>query len=303
MMYDSKMAVAIKVGGKILRERNETAFIPFGQEYTILIKNMNSVRALVSIHVDGQEATEGTRLVIQPNSSLDLERFIKNGNFNQGNRFKFIERTASIENGPRGIKVDDGLIRIEFEFEREPSKMVNTYMNNIRSYDQPSFNDQGFNDRSLLRSRALHSGMVGSVGSINAHNMGIANPRSVTGEAEIKTSASFCDVSMAACSASAANLSYDGDASFKGILPKAPQSDVGITVAGSVSSQQFRLVSAFPTDGVKHVMILKLAGELEGVTVEKPVTVEYKPTCITCGRVNKATSKFCTECGTSLNLV
>ena len=39
MMYLQKLAVAVKVNGKVLREVGDTVYIPFGSEYSILIKN------------------------------------------------------------------------------------------------------------------------------------------------------------------------------------------------------------------------------------------------------------------------
>jgi hypothetical protein len=41
---------------------------------------------------------------------------------NSGNRFKFIERTAQIEDY-RGIKAEDGLLRVEYAFEKEYPKV------------------------------------------------------------------------------------------------------------------------------------------------------------------------------------
>ncbi|TFH08906.1 MAG: zinc ribbon domain-containing protein [Candidatus Thorarchaeota archaeon] len=79
--------------------------------------------------------------------------------------------------------------------------------------------------------------------------------------------------------------------------------DAGITVAGSLSNQQFFYVSNFPVEETKHVIVLKLLGETgKGKKIAKPVTVKTKQKCPTCGHMNKATSKFCTECGTGLEI-
>lgn len=118
MMYKSNFVCSLKVGGKILRENSGVVTLPFGSEYGVLLKNLGSRRAMVKVSVDGQDATEGTRLILQPNSSLELERFIRDGNLKSGNKFKFIERTQKIEDH-RGIKEDDGLVRIEFWAEKE----------------------------------------------------------------------------------------------------------------------------------------------------------------------------------------
>jgi hypothetical protein len=115
-MYANKLAVAVKHRGKVLQEFGEVVYLPFGSEYGLLIKNLNSVRASVKVSIDGVDVTPGINLVVQPNSSIDLERFIKNGNLNAGNRFKFIERNAAVM-AHRGARPDDGLIRVTFCFE------------------------------------------------------------------------------------------------------------------------------------------------------------------------------------------
>ena len=116
MMYGNKLAAAIKVNGKVLREFKDTVHIPFGSEYQITIKNLHTQRAVASVYLDGENVVPGG-LVIDPGRSIDLERWIKNGNLSEGNKFKFIERTGAIEDGPRGIKLEDGLVRIEYQYE------------------------------------------------------------------------------------------------------------------------------------------------------------------------------------------
>jgi hypothetical protein len=64
-------------------------------------------------------------IVLNAHQEIDLERSIKNGNLNEGNRFKFIERTGAVEQH-RGIKLEDGLIRIEYQFEMP---IINTFDN------------------------------------------------------------------------------------------------------------------------------------------------------------------------------
>ena len=74
-------------------------------------------------------------------------------------------------------------------------------------------------------------------------------------------------------------------------------------VPGSISDQQFKTTSWFPTEDKSHIMILKMLGETENRKVKKAVTVKTKPKCVTCGKINKATAKFCSNCGTSLTIV
>jgi len=115
-MYNSKLVASIKANGKVLREFKDTVYIPFGSEYSILLKNLNTVRALINIYIDGDNIVPGG-LVLNAGQEIDLQRAIRNGNMNEGNKFKFIERTGKIEDH-RGIKLEDGLIRVEYQFEK-----------------------------------------------------------------------------------------------------------------------------------------------------------------------------------------
>lgn len=264
-MYNSKLVASIKVNGKILREFKDTVYIPFGSEYSILLKNLNTVRALVHVYIDGEDQVPGG-LVLGAGQECDLQRSIKNNNLTEGNCFKFIERTGAVEEH-RGIKLEDGLVRIEYEFERiyqrqdgpiwisQPSIV---YGNNTSA--TPSYN-------SVIR--GMSSGAVSNISGTVA-----------------------CSATMD--SYSAADLQVTASA--------ATVNETGITVPGSKSEQKFVTVSGFTTDGTKHSIVLKLLGKTENSPVEKPVTVKHKPKCVTCGKQNKATAKFCTECGTALEI-
>lgn len=261
-MYNQKMVACLKANGKVLRENKDTVLMPFGQEYSILLKNLNSVRAQVRVSVDGTDATEGVVLVIQPNSELELSRFIKNGNMESGNAFKFIERTGSIENH-RGIKVDDGLIRIEFQFEKP-------YVPQI--WNQSITWDTYYNHQpSITCSTSSSSALRGMVQTNNVSYSANATAKSVE------------------------SLSAEAQSEVN---------DIGITVPGSKVDQRFTQASWFQVEPEKHVMIMHLLGQTEtGKTVTKPITVKSKPKCTSCGKLNKANAKFCSECGTGLEIV
>lgn len=78
------------------------------------MKNLQSRKALVKISIDGEGI--GNDLIIRPNSTLNLERFL--GNLNQGNKFLFIEKSKKISDF-RGDRIDDGILRVEIFFEKE----------------------------------------------------------------------------------------------------------------------------------------------------------------------------------------
>jgi hypothetical protein len=249
-MYNSKFVTSVKVGGKVLREFGDQVFIPFGAEYSLFLKNLNTRRAKVKISIDGEDVLGGTSLVVNANSVLDLERYVQDND--KGNRFKFIERTSNIEQY-RGIKAEDGLIRIEFAFEKQYPVF------NSMPYYPPGVRSPTQWDNSALRGTVTCNAVYGA------------------------TSASIGATSMNVSAQAAVN-------------------DVGITVPGSISDQKFQTIMDFATDP-GEVIVLKLMGEVGQQKVSAPVTVKAKPKCVTCGKVNKAISKFCSECGTALTII
>jgi hypothetical protein len=83
----------------------------------------------------------------------------------------------------------------------------------------------------------------------------------------------------------------------------APPNDAGITVAGSKSNQEFQSSWGFETESNSQVIVLQLRGVVGGDPVKKAVTVDFKPTCPTCGKVNKISHQFCSNCGTNLHTI
>ena len=302
-MYHDNLVATIKVGGKILRENKDVVALPFGSEYTIYIKNMATVRALVKVSVDGTDATDGNWVIVPANSSIELERFIRNSNFNSGNRFKFIERTAAVENGPRGIKAEDGLIRIEYKFEI-PQTVYATYN---PSYTYATYNSDycgtGWNSVVTTTTGAPIGGSTTTRLTPAARK---AKPTTRVGKGSILRtrgvvdtglnkkeqyrSLNFCQQSMSADYANVNNVTTSTNTA-------------GVTVAGSVSNQKFTSGEYFPSEATSHVIVLKLIGEVQGVKFERPVTVQQKRICNVCGKSNKGYNQFCGRCGSSLVLV
>lgn len=264
-MYNSKLVASLKANGKILREFKDTVYIPFGSEYSILIKNLNTVKALVNVFIDGDNVVPGG-LVLMPGQEIDLERSIKNGNLSEGNRFKFIERTGAVEQH-RGVKLEDGIVRVEYQFEKVYQRQDGIIWQTNDYYKGPTYSTGTLRSASLNQvfdSHATYSATNAVVGSLNA--------------------------SATSASTQTTNIS-------------APINDVGITVPGSKSEQKFATATWFATETEKHNIVLKLLGETpDNKEVRQPVTTKHKPKCVTCGKQNKATAKFCTECGTALEI-
>jgi len=127
MTYKDMFVTEIKYKGKILRVKDDTVYLPFNSEYSLLFKNLNSRRAAVKISIDGQDVLEGKSLVVNPNETKELEGFLSG--MIATNKFKFIQKTKQIQDY-RGDKIDDGIVRIEFAYEKPTIKW--TFTNSIQ---------------------------------------------------------------------------------------------------------------------------------------------------------------------------
>ena len=264
MMYDNKMVVAVKSNGKILREFKDIVYIPFNSEYSILLKNLNNRRVEVSISIDGEDVLNNRKLIINANSQTEITRFVKDS-LTEGNRFKFIKRTSNIENN-RGIKIEDGIVRVSFKYE---SFNKFDYGDIWTIFDKSSKISEGNSNilnRSYQETHTIQQPLIGSCASSDI---------------------------------TAPSISYGIEQPTHNVPFVA--SNIGITAPGSISNQTFTPSFSFNTENEEHVIILRLLGSTEmGNPVVIPITTKTKQKCVMCGNVNKSTSKFCTECGTSL---
>jgi hypothetical protein len=302
MMYHNKLVASLKANGKILREFKDTVYIPFGSEYSFLLKNLHTQRALVNIYIDGENVIEGG-LVLNAGQEVDLERYVKNGNLSAGNKFKFIERTNSIEQH-RGVKLEDGLVRIEFQFEL-PRPVVNISDTMWRT-DTDKFRYTGITgspyNTPWYSTTNTNAGVSGSTGDRFTLTASGATSQMNVGGVLRGVDYSKGEATKAAASAAINSVVpqsgeiHDGSATMDWC-------DVGITVPGSKSTQSFQTVTMGAMESQKHSIVLKLLGETpDNELVRNPVTVKHKPKCVTCGKQNKATAKFCSECGTALEI-
>ena len=291
-MYQSKLVASLKANGKILREFKDTVYIPFGSEYSFLLKNLHTQRAVVNIFIDGTDVVEGG-VVLDPGREVDLERYIKNGNLTEGNRFKFIERTAAIEDGPRGVKLEDGLIRIEFQYEQpRPVLNLNTVFGNNSTLQYPP-GVRSSEYRGVTDKYTTNTSWMSASGTVSQMNVGGALRGIDYSQGE----------SVKAAAAAAINQVAPDAVEYHSGAATMDWNDVGITVPGSKSTQKFTHVTMGVMEAEKHSMVIKLLGETpDNKPVLKPVTVERKPKCVTCGKQNKAHAKFCVECGTALEI-
>jgi len=290
MVYSNNFVVVVKCNGKILREKDGFVTLPFGSEYSLLIKNLESRKVSAKISIDGQEVMDGS-LLLNGNTESELEGFVK-GNIAK-NSFKFIQKTKQIQDH-RGDKIDDGMIRVEFAFEKRVSEVVNktiiTEHHHYRDwwYDRwypyyrpyyPSFDwtytCQDSSDGKVSANTVYYSDSGTGNVSENSDDINVCSTNTDTGKLELNGT----------------NMKS---------LHSAPNFDEGITVKGSEINQQFTYGSIGSLEQ-PQVIILRLRGEKSnGTMVQQPVTVKTKLTCPTCGKTSKSSSKYCGECGTFL---
>jgi hypothetical protein len=274
--------------------------MPFGSEFTVLVKNLNSRRAKFTLHIDGTDVLDGTEIIVNANSEVELKRFIRNGNMTEGNAFKFIERTAAIENGPRGIKVDDGVVRVEYWFEQEKPIITTTVHRHEYWYDYPYRRTVWERPWGPPFGGATYTSYNSSASSDmvkSSISMGSSNINAAVQPNCIIRGAAANIASSAPVQAANAVSSVSADASISEV------NEAGITVPGSKVEQSFHAVYGFNSEAKSEVIILRMAGVVGAIEVAAPVTVKTSKKCATCGKVNKATASFCSQCGTALTLL
>ena len=131
MMHSNGFVLAVKGSDrKILRELGGRVFLPFHSEYSLFLKNINSVRATCSISIDGTDVLGGEELIVRAGESVDLERFLADGNLTSGRKFKFVPLSDSKVQDPSSP--ENGLIEVHFWKEKQKYVLPTTL---YRSFD------------------------------------------------------------------------------------------------------------------------------------------------------------------------
>lgn len=121
-MYKNNFIVCLKTKkGKILKDDNNGVVrLPFGSEYSIYLKNLNSRKAKVEISIDGEDVLDGNSIIVNSNEISEIKGFLKGDKAK--NAFKFIEKIKEISEY-RGDKIDDGIVRVKITYEKEKIEM------------------------------------------------------------------------------------------------------------------------------------------------------------------------------------
>lgn len=264
MMYHNNFVTVIKSKGKVLREDSKGVVrIPFGSEYTILLKNKDSRKAVVNVEIDDSSVADG--VIVPANKTVELKGSLND--LKVRNRFKFIQKTKEIQNY-RGDRLGDGLVRVEYKFEKKVEEPVWYYTPPVTIWP-----DCGKTKRSDSSQPHVYDAPSTS-DCVYTCNNGLDNA-TLTSTTPV--------VSACACST----------------LPK---SDEGITVKGSKTKQDFIYGYTNELESQSSVIILHLRGLTKKCTkVKKAITVKTKLRCPTCGRRSKSSMQFCGNCGTCLS--
>jgi len=288
MTYKDAFVVEVKCNGKILRMRDDFVHLPFGSEYSIYLKNLSARKASVKINIDGQDVLDYSALILNPNTSTELEGFLRGTTAT--NKFKFIKKTKEIQEH-RGDKIDDGMIRVEFAYEKDkPIRKViledhdhHHHHHHHHEYDHYHWNHNNwFTGDSTIK--------YGSVGGSSGDG--------VRGMAQSSFTMNNSKGGEPVQSAFYSNVTMDslGTESLG-----APLDDEGITVKGSEIRQDFRYGTIGDLDPAE-VIIIRMKGidNNTNTPVQAPLTVQSKLTCSSCGKVSKSSFKYCPNCGTYL---
>lgn len=265
MMYKNSFVVVIKNKGKVLREDSKGVVrLPFGSEYTILLKNKDSRKAVVDVEIDDRDVAGG--LIIPANESFELKGFLDG--LRVRNKFKFIQKTKEIQDY-RGDRLGDGLVRVEYKFEKK--------------YEEPVWK--------------ISQPVVPII------YQPVVWPKSTrhTGPYTFTTSGwVYSDISCETYSCSNSSDVSEAPSIFH-LNASVPVSDEGITVKGSETKQNFVCGTTNQLESQSSVIILHLKGStVKHGKVKQAVTVRTKLRCSTCGKKSKSNAKFCINCGTYL---
>jgi hypothetical protein len=284
MVYNEKFVAVVKCNGKILREKNNVVSLPFGANYSILFKNLDSRKAEVHVSIDGKDVLDDSSLLIHANTNAELLGVMQGNSVNHS--FKFIQKTQEISDH-RGDEIDDGIIRIEYAFEKEKIEYV--YLKGINETHE---------HHHVYHHQVYNPPIIGdSFHWTNSSGDGTGVVAGVSRTGDIR--ASYCS-SQESVGLSNNNITCDSLSVPANDEGSVPANDEGITVQGNRTHQDF-VYSSIGDVEESNVIILKLRGyKPSGVKISKPLTVRTKLVCPSCGKKSSSSECFCSRCGTNL---
>lgn len=300
-MYRDSYALALMVDGKIQKEADDgTVLIPFGSEYALRLKNKLRKRAVTDVFIDGRKAAEG--IVIPANGTVDLERFVENGQLSEGKKFKLVRVDDTRVEQPNDS--ENGIIEVNFYPEKDVPVIEKTV---IHEYRHDCWN--------------YHNHFVGHCSGCCSNNYcGICHPwkytsgpvwMSSSGNVTLTMNAgdftsgvvsggsvgqgitsNSVDLGAIVKTSSLDSKSMQASVHVNNVMPMNASMNVGeaaATVQGSLSSQKFTTVY-FDVDRSNPVTLrLKAKG-----------LAKLLDACTQCGYKRKKDDKYCKNDGTQL---
>jgi hypothetical protein len=258
------------------------------------------------VWIDGQDVLDGKSLILNPNETVELEGFLRGM---QGrNKFRFIQKTKEISDH-RGDRIDDGLIRVEFAYEKPaPEFSIKSIIHDHHHHYHHHHHDRGFSPYTpdvYYTSNASDRSSDIATGSKMSKNVGSELRCHVPGS-ELRSKLRGVNYSNTN-EPIQSNFTCDGSqnvqsSNMQNVVNQVqtPIDDMGITVKGSEINQQFDYGYIGSTDP-SEVIVIHMRGTTDrGNVVQQPVTVQTKLTCSSCGRKWSSNNKFCGNCGTFL---
>ena len=271
MAYDSQFVLCVLHKGSPVREIGSVVHLPFHSEYKVRLKNKHPfLRAKARVSIDGRQVSNLGDFILQPNETLDLERFLDESMTN-GRRFKFVPLGDSRVNDP--TDEENGIIKVEFYREKR--------------WDPPR-------PRPPIRplKRGFSPNITGSSGgpdwNYNPSSTTLGN-QTFTGGGGGTTS---CSVNYVSNSIMPINDSY---------VPE----DAGATVEGGHSGQSFVYGSDFQTEPYPVTLELAIRGvDRREMDWDDRPRAPRQPKkrikfCPSCGARRHGMAKFCDSCGTA----
>lgn len=129
MAFRDSYVVALMLNGKIQKESDDgSVLIPFGSEYVLRLKNKLRKRAVADVWIDGKIAAKG--IVIDANGTVDLERFVADGNLSEGKRFKLARLTDPKVDQPNDS--ENGSVEVNFYPEKDEPVVEKTIIHEYK---------------------------------------------------------------------------------------------------------------------------------------------------------------------------
>jgi len=270
-MYKNSIIVLIEKDGKPLREvHGNQVYLPDYSEYSLKIKNDKWQRAIAKITIDGTDILGGQEIIIPARSSVDVERFITDGDLSKGKKLKFVPLGDSRVQDPSSM--ENGLIEVEVWFEK-PAPVITWSVSNNWPYWQND--DSGSWPYRPKWHTPMYKGAM--YRTSDADEVGHMN---LSADASQFSGAVSC-------------------MSMQQVASPGPAGHAGATVEGGHSNQSFG-VGSF---GEKEYPSTVIKLWLRGIDADEAVVyAEDKLHCTQCGKAVKFNDRFCARCGNPVRI-